>query len=234
MPRILHVDDEQEWIDLVGRALRDYVVDAARNYDLALSLIQNSDPYDLALIDLNLIDGHINGEEILAVLQQKSPSTRRVVITAMLPPGGLRDMFERYGLEDVIIKGRATLPGLRKVVDRALAHVDNSVPSHIKADTSELMERYRDWHDNTENLIRGHLKDAQVREWHGAKADSRPKNAPRGTPQQWQAVRDRMTSACAEFEASVGSLKSAEAVSSAAARLRTLMSEIENAISQVR
>lgn len=122
MARIIHVEDDSEWIKFARKALADHTVDSANTYIEALLLIRDNPPYDLALVDLNL-ERNVDrlGGEILDVLKADYPTTRRIVVTGQPPAGGLRDnLFERYGLDDVIIKGEATLPGIRRIVAGAL------------------------------------------------------------------------------------------------------------------
>jgi CheY-like chemotaxis protein len=162
--RIIYVEDEPAWIDLTRSALMGHQVDAARTFDEAVSLIQGKDPYDLALVDLNLRDDDDRlGGEILDLLKMDYPNTLRIVVTGHPPVGGLRaNIFERYGVEEVIIKGHTTLPELRKIVTEVL-RTDSSVnvPQEFKVGKSELSQRYRDWHSHLEGIIRTRTREAQ-------------------------------------------------------------------------
>ena len=122
MARIIHVEHQQEWIDLVRRALADHEVDSARTRDQALTLLRGPEAYDLALIDLNPgRQDDRTGEEILDLLQMDFPATRRVIMTTARPADDvLSHIFERYDVQGIIIKGRVTLPGFQLVVRRAL------------------------------------------------------------------------------------------------------------------
>jgi hypothetical protein len=76
---------------------------------------------------------------------------------------GLRaNIFERYGVEEVIIKGHTTLPDLRRIVTEVL-HADSSVNAtqEFKVRKSELSQRYRDWHGQLEGIIRTRIREAQ-------------------------------------------------------------------------
>src|ERR1700744_1734085 len=54
LERILHVEDEPDWLKFMRDALADYHVDSAQTFKAALDLIRGNVPYDLALVDLNL------------------------------------------------------------------------------------------------------------------------------------------------------------------------------------
>lgn len=130
MARILHVENEPDWIEIVRRALADHDVDSADSYEKALILIRDSPPYDLALVDLNLErenDGL--GGEILDLLQVEHPATRRIVATARPPSGSVtRNIFDRYGADEVLIKGQLGLPDLRRAVSASLSKATDHQP----------------------------------------------------------------------------------------------------------
>jgi CheY-like chemotaxis protein len=162
--KIIYVEDEPVWLDLTRSALRGHQVDSASTFDEAVSLIQENAPYDLALVDLNLRDDDDRlGGEILDLLRMDHPNTRLIVVTGHPPIGGLRaNIFERYGVEEVIIKGHTTLPDLRRIVTEVL-HADSSVNAtqEFKVGKSELSQRYRDWHGQLEGIIRTRIREAQ-------------------------------------------------------------------------
>jgi CheY-like chemotaxis protein len=162
--RIIYVEDEAIWLDLTRSALMGHQVDSARTFDEAVSLIRENGPYDLALVDLNLRgDNDRLGGEVLDLLKMDYPSTRRIVVTGHPPVGGLRaNIFERYGVEEVIIKGHTTLPELRKIVTEVLqSDTSVNVTQEFKVGKSELSQRYRDWHSHLEGIIRTRIREAQ-------------------------------------------------------------------------
>jgi CheY-like chemotaxis protein len=124
LPRILFVDDEQDWLDLIKRVLPEYLVDSAASYSDALSLLDTGEPYDVALIDLNLLEpgGRDRlGGGILSILRDRYPATRRIAVTGM-PPTAMRTLFEDFDLDDVILKGaNLSLADFREVVEHSLA-----------------------------------------------------------------------------------------------------------------
>ena len=164
MARIIYVEDEASWLDLTRSALSGHQVDSAGSFREAVALIQQNEDYDLALVDLNLEGGNDQlGAEILDLLRLEHPATRRIVVTAHPPIGGLRaNIFERYEVEEIIIKGRTTLPDLRKIVTDVLrADSTMIIAQDTKIAKSELMQRYRDWHGHLERFMRTSIREAQ-------------------------------------------------------------------------
>jgi CheY-like chemotaxis protein len=219
MARIIHVEDGTEWADAVRRALVDHQVDIADTFEAAVDLIRNEPPYDVALVDLNLLgeaDGM--GGEILELLKDRFPTTRRVVITASPPSANLRaSLFDRYELDDVLIKGKLTIPGVRVVVAHALSRAGATggvVPQFVKAQQSELSERYFDWHDRLSHSINARIRETQ-RALSGATDPAALATGDRSL-QDWQGVREIFTMRCTEVETAIFSITSAEEVNSAA------------------
>lgn len=163
MSMILHVEDEGSWRDFVKRALADHHIDSAASADEALHYLQGEVTYDLALVDLNLIEpGDLLGGEILDLLRTRYPSTRRVVVTGRPPWGSLRaNIFERYEVEEIIIKGQLTLPDLRRVVEGALDQKMWGVPQDVKLNKSVLRQRLRDWQRVQTSLMNDKIRKAE-------------------------------------------------------------------------
>jgi ActR/RegA family two-component response regulator len=127
MARILLVDNDSEWLGIIHRSLPEYQVDLAQSYDDAMARIRNEVPYDLAIVDLNLIDspdrntGDLLGSDILRHLAARSPATQRIVLTGLPPSNVKRQILDRYRVDDVLIKGNISLPAIRSVVLAAVA-----------------------------------------------------------------------------------------------------------------
>jgi CheY-like chemotaxis protein len=123
MANILHVEDDESWIAIIRENLLDHRVDSARSQPEALRLLVTATrPYDLALVDLELKDRDRAGGEVLDVLMRLYPTVRRVVLTGRVPGGALwHNIFERYGVEEVLIKQDFDVPDLRRVVDAVAA-----------------------------------------------------------------------------------------------------------------
>jgi CheY-like chemotaxis protein len=144
MARILHVDGEHEWRELVRRGLPDHHVDVAGSYDEALELLQSRAPYDLALVDLQLVSDHeLLGGELLELLRSAYPDTRPIVIAASPPSGSVRaTIVEKYGVEEMLIQSEMAVPDLRYVVDAALGQ---TVPVDAPLRRAELRRRLQEW-----------------------------------------------------------------------------------------
>jgi CheY-like chemotaxis protein len=152
------------WLDLTRSALAGHQVDSAGSFREAIALIQANEPYDLALVDLNLDGGDDRlGAEILDFLRLEYPTTRRIVVTAYPPAGGLRaNIFVRYGVDEIIFKGRTTLPDLRKIVTEVLSNDSSAIITQdARIDKSELTQRYRDWHTHLESTLRTLIRGVQ-------------------------------------------------------------------------
>jgi CheY-like chemotaxis protein len=122
LARILHVDDDEEWRQLIKSRLGDHHVDSAESLQEAISLLQAGPPYDVALVDLNLATNNDQqGGDLLDLMRIRYPSTFRVLVTGSPPAGSVRrNVFERYGVEEIIIKRDLDMPDLRRVVEEAI------------------------------------------------------------------------------------------------------------------
>jgi CheY-like chemotaxis protein len=235
MARIIHVDDGPEWIELVRRVLADHSVDSADSYDEALRLIRSSPPYDLALIDLNLAgDDDIIGGELLDLLRMDFPATRRIVITGSPPAGDMRtNIFERYDLENVIIKGKTTLPGLRLVVIQALRQDAGGIPAEVKAQESELMERYHNWRDSVEEQISGNVRDAENKARHIGRIVDRSAHPSPAALSEWIALRERFAGECTRLETIFSAIRAVADVKAGTEQLEQAMGRFATEIRQL-
>lgn len=140
MKRVLLVDDSREWLDLMDRALPEFIVEKADSFGTAKWLIQTGEAYDLAIVDLNLVEDVNNfggqadglGDVILDLLHAGFPATRRIALTGMSAES-IKRIFERHDLDDVLIKGHMTMAGLREAVKRAL---DRTSPPDPRRNTN--------------------------------------------------------------------------------------------------
>jgi len=222
--RIIYVEDEPVWLDLTRSALAGHQVDFAGSFGEAVALIQENAPYDLALVDLNLEeDDDRLGGEVLDLLRMDYPSTRRIVVTGRPPIGGLRaNIFERYAVEEIIIKGRTTLPDLRKIVTEVL-RTDSSVKvaQDVKASKSELMQRYRDWHGHLESIIRTMITEAQA----DARKPARARRAPDMGQRRWLLIREEFVRQSSDFERAISRATSTPDITAASEQLDSMMSK---------
>jgi CheY-like chemotaxis protein len=164
MIRILLVDDDPQWLELIERSLPDYRVDSARSYSETLDLLRPGIPYDVAIVDLNLISPERDelGGSILEKLRAEYPRTHRIGLTG-LPPGAVRALLDRYDLDDLLLKGSMALVDVRKIVKLAVERTFADVPSNVKAGRWQLLDELRTWHEATleriETGLRSRRKD---------------------------------------------------------------------------
>ncbi len=100
-----------------------------------------------------------SSSEILDLLLTRYSSTRRVVVTGRPPWGSLRrNIFERYEVEEIIIKGQLALPDLRRVVEGALDQKMWRAPQDVKLKRSGLRQRLRDWQRSQASLMNDKIR----------------------------------------------------------------------------
>jgi len=170
MARILHVEDKEIWRRLVRERLSDHKVDSAASLQEAIELLQAGNEYAVALVDLNLeneSDGQ--GGEMLDLLVARFPATRRIVVTANPPAGGVRkNIFERFDVDEIIIKHQIEIPDLRRVIEEAIDQGPGRLSQDLRFRRSALKQRFRDWEreqgtrlkNDTQNA-QSHLEDAR-------------------------------------------------------------------------
>jgi len=224
LERIIHVEDEPAWVEFMRNALADYRVDSAQTFKAALDLIRGNMPYDLALVDLNLErDDDLLGGEILDLLKIDYPSTRRIVVTGRPPGGSLRaNISDRYGVEEIIIKGRTTIPDLRRVVAETLQTARGDEPAQdVRLAKSELTQRYRDWRESQATRIQTHVRDArdQAREAGRRGGAASPADA---SLDRWLLFQRNFQHDCTDLEAILSGIRTMPDVTAASARLEQL------------
>lgn len=149
MTRILLVDNDQDWLDLIGGSLPDYKVDTALSYELALQAIRR-ETYDVAIVDLNLIDtdkrrtNDFLGGRILDLLRADYPETRRIALTAY-SPSSARQLIDLYDVDDLLLKGNMALAVVLEVVNAALKRTSADLPPGARARRSELQQDFGMW-----------------------------------------------------------------------------------------
>ncbi|MGH3615541.1 MAG: response regulator [Pseudonocardia sp.] len=232
MSRILYVDDDPFWTNILRKALRDHDVNVAASLQEALDSLQlaRSNPYDLALVDLNLISNSDQlGGEILDAIRSRYPSTRRVVITGSPPSGSVRrNILDRYGVQEIILKAQGYLPDLRRVVEDALSLDPDDVPTDVQRLRSDLRDRLyvkrRDAIEQADARIGavGHYAHnaAKLHDESGRRAREELDRATR-----W---RDRIIAKCAELDRAVDEARSAGEATTLAERLDSLEAELND------
>src|SRR6516165_9892745 len=166
MAKILHVEDDQVWIDIVRESLGEHRVDSARSQTEAVRLLLDSaEPYDVALIDFELGDAGGAGGELLDLLKWRYPNVQPVVLTGRIPGGALfAGVFDRYKVFDLLAKQDFDAARLRRVVEAASAStMDDGQPSMRPP---AVFISYGDWSDRTYAMrLRQYLIDEGLRVW---------------------------------------------------------------------
>jgi CheY-like chemotaxis protein len=147
LARILHVDDDESWRELIQGRLGDHEVDSAESLQAAIRLLQNESPYDVALVDLNLSgDSDGQGGDLLDLMRMRHPLIRRILITGSPPGGSVRkNLFDRYDVDEIIIKRDMNIPDLRRVVEEAISQGPAGPSQSLRLSRSILRQRFRDW-----------------------------------------------------------------------------------------
>jgi CheY-like chemotaxis protein len=149
LARVLLVDNDPEWLDLIKGSLPDFEVKTARTYDEALQALQAEDFYDVAIIDLNLIDSPDRrtrdglGGRLLKTLRRDYPETRRIALTGD-PPGSAMQVVSLYAVDDLLLKGTMPLSVVPEVVHAVLSRT-TALPLGIRARRSERQEDFKIW-----------------------------------------------------------------------------------------
>lgn len=232
MARIIYVEDEPEWREFARNALAGHHVDFAVNFHEAVSLIQ-ANIYDLALIDLNLgeADDRLGGE-ILDLLKIEYPYTCRIVVTGSPPSGSLRaNILERYGVDEIILKGRTSVPDLRKVVTDMLRGAGGATAAPDARDAkSQLMQRYHDWHERVAGILRTKVREAQDQARNAGRLRSESGRPPAGHRNGWPELQEQFMRSSADFERAVAESSSQQDVTSVSEQLERMMSKFASEI----
>ena len=125
--KILHLEDDTEWVDIVRVDLGDFNIYSARSLEDALKLYKNMD-FDAAILDISLIldDSQDNqGEFLLKALEGLSilPGKRIVILSAYLT-GSFQDRMQKYfkfyKVKDAIPKQEYDPKELVKIINEVL------------------------------------------------------------------------------------------------------------------
>lgn len=235
MARIIHVEDETQWIDVVRRALADHEVDSARTWEQALALLRGPGTYDLALIDLNLGgDDDKEGGEVLDLLREDYPPIRRVIITAVPPAGDLRSrIYERYGVQDIIIKDRTTLPDLQLVVRRALKRRPQEISADTNLQASTLRERYQVWVEGIKQKLRSSIREAETTALHLGRSSDKAAQEARAALDDWRAVQRLLAAECAQLDSLISAANTSAEVDQAAIVLLEVQNRIAGEVARL-
>jgi CheY-like chemotaxis protein len=164
MARILLVENDQDWLGLISRALPEHDVDPARTYGEAVERLGGGMVYDIAIVDLNLNDSEeyrrrdLLGGEILQLLRKDYPSTRRIAITGMPPVSVRKKVFDRYDVDDLLLKGNMDPADVRDAVDASLRRTPAAALPGMTAQRLALREDFHSWRDGAARRLDEQLR----------------------------------------------------------------------------
>jgi CheY-like chemotaxis protein len=117
-PRIVAVDDEAEFIDMLKSyfAPRGYEIETALRGAMGIELIKERRP-DVVLMDLKMPG--IDGDEVLALLKSMKPSPRVIFVTAYDDGGKTRSRLLKMGAYAYFDKPISSLRQLEETINRA-------------------------------------------------------------------------------------------------------------------
>jgi CheY-like chemotaxis protein len=159
------VDDDEPWRQIIKSRLGDHQIDSAASLEEAIRLLQAESAYDIALVDLNLTtDSDHQGGELLDLMRIRYPKTRRILVTGSPPAGSVRkNVFERYDVEEIIIKSNLDMPDLRRVVEEAIAHQPEGSSQSLRLRRSALRHRFWEWERTQARRLKDEMDIADER-----------------------------------------------------------------------
>jgi CheY-like chemotaxis protein len=124
--KILHLEDDPEWVEIVRNALKNYELFSARDLKEA-SKIASRKKFDLAILDISLIPGDSQddkGERFLKALEgiPLLPGKRIIILSAYLLGSNqerTRKYFKYYKVLDAIPKQKFDSKEFKEIIDEA-------------------------------------------------------------------------------------------------------------------
>lgn len=240
--KILAVENDPEWLELLLLLFPDHVVKPIRHYADALPMVEAENMvYDVAIIDLNLIDPPANqslghrrrdmlGGELLLKLHEDHPSTLRIALTGTPPTGPLlRGLVARYHVDELFMKEELDPADLRRVVlDSPAAKAaarEPAVPG-IEALRADQRDRLLAWAEVRQALLSRQLKDHQSDLLAAGRiemGDTEDEADLRSAIERLTAQLAAIPSDCARIEAMLDEARSAAEVARAAREIDRLM-----------
>jgi len=223
----------------------DHVVDSARTFEDAAKRVQPGGiSYDVAIVDLNLIDdpadqvsGDMLGGEVLLMLRQNHPSTLRIALTGSPPRGALRKgLVDRYQVYDFFMKGHMDLHDLRALVldspaTKAAALAAAPAAPEVEREKTEQLDRLHRWAQVRRAQLRQAVEDHQDGLRFAGRTRSTEKGAAaeealKSSLEDLAAKREALDSRCASAEAMLAAAATAADVARVADQIGRLMVEL--------
>ncbi|MDD5495529.1 MAG: response regulator [Candidatus Omnitrophica bacterium] len=117
-PRIIAIDDEAEFIDMLKNyfAPRGYDIEVALRGASGIELVKDKKP-DVVLMDLKMPG--IDGDEVLKLLKSMQPSSKIIFITAYDDGGKTKERLLKTGAYACFDKPLSSLRELEETILRA-------------------------------------------------------------------------------------------------------------------
>lgn len=122
MPKLLTIDDEKEFTELISNyfSVRGFEVLSANQGDQGLKMAIAEKP-DVCLIDLKMPGMH--GDEVLKEILKNQPKAKCIMITASEGEGKTRVHLLELGAYTCFDKPISSLKDLEKKIKEAMEHV---------------------------------------------------------------------------------------------------------------
>ncbi len=121
---VLLVEDDSMWHEVMRVTMDKYELDIASTYQEALNKLRKSDPYDLLIIDINLLETIQTdrlGIKLLAHIRDNIVNSPPCIVITGDPDVSIREWFKQYNVRDIFIKGHFELERFTSAVDEAIA-----------------------------------------------------------------------------------------------------------------
>jgi len=119
-PRIVAIDDEPEFIDMIQNyfGLRGYEIDVAIRGTRGIEIVKEKKP-DVVLMDLKMPG--IDGDEVLKLLKSMEPPPKVIFITAYDDGGKTKARLLKMGAYACLDKPISSLKDLEETVNKAMS-----------------------------------------------------------------------------------------------------------------
>ena len=117
-PRIVAIDDEPEFIDMLQNyfGLRGYEIDVAIRGARGIEIVKEKKP-DVVLMDLKMPG--IDGDEVLKLIKAMSPAPKVIFITAYDDGGKTKARLLKMGAYACLDKPIVSLKDLEEMINKA-------------------------------------------------------------------------------------------------------------------
>ena len=139
-PRILYIDNEESWQNTIKSFLSDYDIETVSTVADAINKLSSRVEYDIALINMNLINDNDNsGKILLDYICLNHPSLPRIVLSGGIIGDRIKHFIKQFDLFDYLEKKGPYPVLLREAIQDAIQQrfevkvkqVHSSIPRYI-------------------------------------------------------------------------------------------------------